>query len=151
VTTVVLKLFNILEPDVAVFGSKDFQQALIIKKMVKDLDLNVRIMVGKTIREPDGLAMSSRNIFLDERERQNAVILHESLRWAKNAYLNGSCNSRNVVDNMRRMIKKKGGRIDYIETVDTNTLEPVKKLKKGNLIALAVFFGRTRLIDNTIL
>lgn len=151
VTTVVLKLFNILEPDVAVFGGKDFQQALIIKKMVRDLDLNVRIMVGKTIRERDGLAMSSRNIFLDERERKNATILHESLRWVRHAYKNGVRDSRILISNMRKMIMQKGGKIDYIETVDTNTLEPVKNLKKGNLIALAVFFGRTRLIDNTIL
>jgi pantoate--beta-alanine ligase len=151
VTTVVLKLFNIVEPDVAVFGSKDYQQALIIKKMVKDLDLNIRIVIGKTIREPDGLAMSSRNIFLNERERQNAVILYESLRRARHAYQGGLRDSGIVVSNMRRMIMQKGGKIDYIETVDTNTLEPVKKIKNGTLIALAVFFGRTRLIDNIVL
>jgi pantoate--beta-alanine ligase len=151
VTTVVLKLFNILQPDIAVFGSKDFQQAVIIKKMVKDLDLGVRIITGPTVREPDGLAMSSRNLYLSEIERKNGVVLYQSLKWVKEAYKDGLSDPRVAVARMKKMIKAKHGRIDYIEMVDKNTLEPVKKLKKGTLVALAVFFGRTRLIDNTLL
>ena len=151
VTTVVLKLFNILQPDIAVFGSKDFQQAVIIKKMVKDLDLGVRIITGPTVREPDGLAMSSRNTYLSEIERKNAVILYQSLKWVKEAYKDGLRDPKLAIVRMKKMIKAKGGRIDYIEMVDKNTLEPIKKLKKGTLVALAVYFGRTRLIDNTLL
>ncbi|MGB7055972.1 MAG: pantoate--beta-alanine ligase [bacterium] len=151
VTTVVLKLFNILTPDIAVFGRKDFQQAVIIKKMVKDLNLSVKVMTGKTVREPDGLAMSSRNAYLSENERKNAAVLYGSLKWLRQAYQRGLCDPRLGISRMRKMIKGKGGSIDYIEMVDRNTLEPVNKLRKGTLVALAVFFGRTRLIDNTIL
>jgi pantoate--beta-alanine ligase len=151
VTTVVLKLFNILTPDIAVFGSKDFQQAVILKKMVKDLDLGVRVITGPIIRERDGLAMSSRNTYLSETERKNAVILYRSLKWLRKAYKEGLRNPGVGIAKMKKIIKGKGGRIDYIEMVDKNTLEPVKKLKKGTLIALAVYFGRTRLIDNTVL
>ena len=151
VTTVVLKLFNVLTPNIAVFGSKDCQQAVIIKKMVKDLDLGVRIITGPIIREKDGLAMSSRNTYLSETERKNAVILYQSLKWLRKAYKKGLRNPRVAIEKMRKMIKGKGGRIDYIEMVDKNTLASVKKLQKGTLIALAVFFGRTRLIDNTLL
>lgn len=151
VTTVVLKLFNILQPDIAVFGGKDFQQAVIIKKMVKDLNLSVRVMTGKIVREPDGLAMSSRNAYLSENERKNAVILYGSLNWLRQAYQRGLRDPRLGISRVKKMIKEKGGRIDYIKMVDRNTLESVNKLKKGTLVALAVFFGRTRLIDNTIL
>jgi pantoate--beta-alanine ligase len=151
VTTVVLKLFNILRPDIAVFGSKDFQQAVIIKKMVKDLDLGVKVVTGPIIREPDGLAMSSRNTYLSKLERKNAVILYESLKWVREAYKDGLHDPKVAVARMKKMIKAKGGRIDYVELVDKNTLEPVKKLKRGTLVALAVYFGRTRLIDNTLL
>lgn len=151
VTTVVLKLFNIVQPDIAVFGSKDFQQAVIIKKMVKDLNLNVRIVTGRIVRENDGLAMSSRNKYLSEKERKNAVVLYRSLKWVKRAYRKGLRKPRHAVEMMAEMIEKKGGGIDYIQAVDEDTLEPVKKLRKGTLIALAVFFGRTRLIDNILL
>lgn len=151
VTTVVLKLFNILQPDVAVFGRKDYQQAVIIRKMVKDLDLDVEVVTGPIVREKDGLAMSSRNIYLHENERNNATVLFQSLKRVKKAYRSGLRDPRSAISKMRRMIRGKGGRIDYIEMVDKNTLEPVKKLKKGTLIAVAVFFGKTRLIDNTVL
>ena len=146
-----MKLFNILQPDIAVFGSKDFQQAVIIKKMVRDLQLGVKVITGPIVREPDGLAMSSRNAYLSKNERKNAVTLYQSLKWLKKAYREGLRNPREGFIKMRRMIRGKGGRIDYIEMVDKNTLEPVKKLKKGTLVALAVYFGRTRLIDNVIL
>ncbi|KPK63148.1 pantoate--beta-alanine ligase [candidate division WOR_3 bacterium SM23_42] len=151
VTTVVLKFFNIVQPDIAVFGSKDFQQAVIIKKMVKELNLNVRIVTGRIVRESDGLAMSSRNKYLSEKERKNAAVLYQSLKSVKRAYKKGLRKPRPAVEMMAKMIEQKGGGIDYIQTVDKDTLEPVKKLKKGTLIAVAVFFGRTRLIDNILL
>ena len=151
VTTVVLKLFNILRPDLAVFGRKDFQQAVIIKKMAKDLNLNVRILTGRIVREPDGLAMSSRNMYLSKAHRNNAVVLYESLKWLRQAYVKGLRDTKLAENKMAMMIKKKKGKIDYIAIVDKNTLEPVRKLRKGTLVALAVFFGRTRLIDNTVL
>jgi pantoate--beta-alanine ligase len=151
VTTVVLKLFNIIEPDVAVFGRKDYQQAVIIKRMVKDLNLNVDVITGPIVREKDGLAMSSRNIYLSPMQRQNAVILNESLKWAGLSFKKGARDAKDARRRMAQMIRKKGGKVDYIAVVDKNTLEPVKRLKRGTLIALAVFFGRTRLIDNTLL
>ncbi|UCG30938.1 MAG: pantoate--beta-alanine ligase [candidate division WOR-3 bacterium] len=151
VTTVVLKLFNTIEPDLAVFGSKDYQQAVIIKKMVKDLDLRVKIVTGKIVREKDGLAMSSRNKYLSKVQRKNAVVLYNSLKWSRRAYIEGLRDPKLAVNKMASMIKEKQGKIDYIALVDKNTLEPVKKLRKGTLVALAVFFGKTRLIDNTTL
>ncbi len=151
VTTVVLKLFNIVEPDFAVFGKKDFQQAVIIKRMVKDLNLPIRIFTGPIIREPDGLAMSSRNTYLNQTERKNATVLFKSLKWAKNAYNNGVIDSKKIIQKMKKMIKNSGGQIDYVVAVDKNSLKPVRTLKKGTLIAVAVYFGKTRLIDNILL
>jgi pantoate--beta-alanine ligase len=151
VTTVVLKLFNIVEPDVAVFGSKDYQQAVIIKKMVKDLDLRVKIVTGRIAREKDGLAMSSRNKYLTNNQRKNAVVLYDSLKWVKQAHIKGLRDPKLAANKMASKIKEKKGRVDYIALVDKNTLQPVKKLRKGTLAALAVFFGKTRLIDNTTL
>ena len=151
VTTIVLKLFNIIQPDIAVFGGKDFQQAIIIKKMVEDLHLDVKIMLGKIIREKDGLALSSRNTYLSKKQRKNAVVLYRSLGWAKQAYKKGLRDPKEIIRKIKMMIKDKKGRIDYIEAVDKYTLKPVKRLHRGTLIALAVYFGTTRLIDNTIL
>jgi pantoate--beta-alanine ligase len=151
VTTVVLKLFNILTPDIAVFGRKDYQQAVIIKRMVKDLNLNVRIITGKIVREGDGLAMSSRNTYLSKTERGRAVVLYRSIRWLRQAYIKGLRDPEAATRKMVSMIRRKKGKIDYVALVDKNTLEPVRKIRKGTLVALAVFFGRTRLIDNTIL
>jgi pantoate--beta-alanine ligase len=151
VTTVVLKLFNIVEPDVAVFGSKDFQQAVIIKKMVKDLNLRVKVVTGKIVREKDGLAMSSRNKYLSKVQRKNAVVLYNCLKWLRQAYIKGLRDPKLAANKMAGMIKGKKGKVDYIVFVDKNTLDPVKKLRKGTLVALAVFFGKTRLIDNTLL
>jgi pantoate--beta-alanine ligase len=151
VATVVLKLFNIIEPDVAVFGRKDYQQAAILEKMTKDLNLGVKIVTGRIVREKDGLAMSSRNIYLNEAQRKNAVILYESLKWLRQAYINGLRDPKLAANKIRNMIRSKKGKIDYVAVVDKNTLKPVGKLRRGTLIALAVFFGKTRLIDNTIL
>lgn len=151
VTTVVLKLFNIVQPDIAVFGRKDFQQAVIIKRMVKDFDLNIKIVTGKIIREKDGLAMSSRNTYLLEKERKNATVLYESLLWAKKAYAGGVRDPHWVTNKMRDMIENRGGKVDYVEAVDKNTLKPVKHLYRGTVIVLAAYFGKTRLIDNIVL
>lgn len=151
VTTVVLKLFNIVQPDIAVFGRKDFQQAVIIKKMIKDLNLDIRIITGKIIREKNGLAMSSRNAYLSEKERSNARVLFKSLIWAKKAYEGGVRDPHWVINKMRDMIEDMTGKIDYVEAIDKKTLRPVKHLYRGTLIALAVYFDKTRLIDNIIL
>jgi pantoate--beta-alanine ligase len=151
VTTIVLKILNIVQPDIAVFGKKDYQQAVIIKRMVKDLNVCTRIILGPTVREPDGLAMSSRNQYLSKRERANAVILYHALQWARASFKDGSIDVQKALAKMRRMIRSKGGKIDYVKAVDRNALTPAKKLKKGILIAVAVYFGSTRLIDNTIL
>jgi pantoate--beta-alanine ligase len=151
VTTIVLKLFNIMQPDIAVFGKKDYQQAVVIQRMVKDLHLDIRIILGNTIREPDGLAMSSRNTYLSKRQRTNAVVLYESLQWLKKAYKEGLRNPKPALKKIRSMIQQRGGRLDYVEAIDKKTLMPVKKLCKGTLIAIAVYFGSTRLIDNTVL
>ena len=151
VTTVVLKLFSIVNPDIAVFGKKDYQQAVIIKRMVKDLNLGVEVVLGKIIREKDGLALSSRNIYLSQKQRKDAVVLYQSLQWIQRAFKNGLRGRKEALKKIRGMIRHRGGQIDYVEAVDKGTLKPVKRLKKGTLIALAVNFGRTRLIDNTIL
>ena len=151
VTTIVLKLFNIVQPDIAVFGKKDYQQAVIIQRMVKDLNLDTRIVLGAIVREPDGLAMSSRNRYLSKRERTNAVVLHQSLQWVKMAFKGGLTDTKKALQKMRRMIHNRGGKVDYIKAVDKNTLAPVKKLQKGTLLAVAVYFSSTRLIDNTVL
>jgi|UniRef100_A0A7V3RH03 pantoate--beta-alanine ligase len=150
VATVVLKLFNIVQPDVAVFGEKDYQQAVIIKKMVEDLNLDVKIIVSPIVREADGLAMSSRNTYLSSEQRANATILYKSLQWAKDAFYKENVKSPEyIINQMRQMIEEKGGSVDYIAIVDKNDLSPVKYIKKGDRILVAVFFGKTRLIDNT--
>lgn len=151
VSTVVLKLFNIVEPDIAVFGRKDFQQAVVIERMVRDLNLDVKILTGPIVREKDGLAMSSRNTYLNADQRKNAAILYRSMKWLKQEYSNGLRDPKTAESRMAALITAKDGRIDYIAFVDKDTLEPVKELRRGTLAALAVFFGKTRLIDNTIL
>ncbi len=151
VTTIVLKLLNIVQPDIAIFGKKDYQQAVIIQRMVKDLDLDVRIALGPTVREKDGLATSSRNIYLSKRERSNAKVLYESLQWIRQAYKKGLRTKTVGLAKVRALIRQRGGKIDYVEAVDKRTLKSVHRLNKGTLIALAVYFGKTRLIDNIIL
>lgn len=149
VATVVLKLFNIVQPDIAVFGEKDYQQAVIIKQMVKDLNLDVKIITGPIVRESDGLAMSSRNTYLSPEERINATVLYQALTWARNSFYKENIKSPEyLITQMRQMIEAKGGQVDYITIVDKNILTPVRFIKKGDRILLAVFFGRTRLIDN---
>jgi len=152
VTTVVLKLFNIVQPDKAYFGQKDAQQAIIIKKMVKDLNLDVEIVVMPIVREEDGLAMSSRNVYLDEEERKNATVLYKSLKEAERMIKEGERDAEKVINRMREIVMSyPKALIDYIEIVDTEELNPVNPIKGKVLIALAVYIGKARLIDNTIL
>jgi pantoate--beta-alanine ligase len=149
VTTVVAKLFNIVLPDVAVFGQKDFQQMAIIKRMVADLNFPVRIIVAPTLREADGLAMSSRNKYLDPEQRVQAVILYHALRAAKAAVKTKPVAAARLQADLKKFITAAPlARLDYVAFFDPETLEPVKQVKRGTQMALAVFFGKTRLIDN---
>jgi pantoate--beta-alanine ligase len=149
VTTIVAKLFNIVQPDIAVFGQKDFQQAVVIKRMVKDLNFPVRIVVAPTIREKSGLALSSRNSYLSDEESKQALVLYQSLNLAKEMIKAGEKDSRKIKDKMRKLIlNEPKAKIDYISINDSETLEPLKKIKGDVLISLAVKIGKTRLIDN---
>jgi pantoate--beta-alanine ligase len=149
VTTVVAKLFNIVLPDVAVFGQKDFQQAAIIKRMVADLNFPLKIVVAPTLRERDGLAMSSRNKFLDAEERAQAVILFHALQTAQAAVKKKTILAARLKSDLKKFITAAPlARLDYVEFFDPETLVPVKQVKPGAQMALAVFFGKTRLIDN---
>jgi len=149
VTTVVAKLFNIVLPDVAVFGKKDFQQAAIIKRMVVDLNFPLKIIVAPTLRERDGLAMSSRNKFLDAEQRRQAVILFHALQAAKATVKNQSISAARLKADLKEFITATPlARLDYVEFFDPETLHPVAQVKRGTHMALAVFFGKTRLIDN---
>ena len=152
VATVVLKLFNIIQPDMAFFGQKDAQQALILKKMVQDLDLDVEIRIMPIIREQDGLAMSSRNIYLSERERRAAPILAQSLQEARLMFEAGERGAAEIIGRMRDVIMKEPlATLDYVEIVDLDELNPVAAIGGDVLAAVAVYIGRTRLIDNIIL
>jgi pantoate--beta-alanine ligase len=150
VTTVVAKLFNLVLPDTAVFGQKDFQQAAIIKRMVADLNFPVRIVVAPTLRERDGLAMSSRNKFLDAEQRAQAVILFHALQAAKKSVAKKIISAVKLKHDLQQFITATPlARLDYVEFFDPETLEPLKRVKPGTHMALAVFFNKTRLIDNT--
>lgn len=152
VTTVVAKLFNIVLPDVAVFGQKDAQQARIIQKMVKDLDFPVEIILGPIVREPDGLAMSSRNRYLSQAERRDALCLSRALHEAGEAVTGGERSWNKVRAVMESVITSaQSARIDYIECVDNTSMEPVARLDRPVLVALAIWVGNTRLIDNAVI
>lgn len=149
VTTVVAKLFNIVLPDVAVFGAKDWQQAAIIQRMVADLNFPVQIVVAPTVREPDGLAMSSRNKYLDAEQRPQAVILSRALAQARVRVGKGTASARQLKTELAKLIATAPqARLDYVEFFDPQTLAPVAKVSRGAHMALAVFVGKTRLIDN---
>ena len=151
VCTVVSKLFNIVTPDRAYFGQKDAQQLIIIKKMVKDLNFGIEIVGCPIIREADGLAKSSRNTYLNDEERKAALCLSKSIKKAKELVAGGNDDAVSVVNEMKAVInEEKLAKIDYVEAVSEETLEPVEKLSKGNLVAMAVYIGKTRLIDNFI-
>lgn len=147
VCTVVLKLFTIVQPDVAVFGLKDYQQCAVIRRMTRDLNLPVRLVFEATVREPDGLALSSRNIYLAPAERAEAPTLRRALLAARAAFSSGERNAAKLVRIVREGISGMA-RVDYVEVVAADSLAPTKTPGRGDTIALAAFFGRTRLIDN---
>jgi pantoate--beta-alanine ligase len=151
VTTVVAKLFNIVLPDIAVFGVKDFQQAAVIRRMVQDLNLPLKIVVAPTVREPDGLALSSRNKYLDAKQREQATVLWHALQLARKAVAKSSrpLTAEKLREHLKRFIMQQpAARADYVEFFDPETFEPAKIVRRGTHMALAVFVGKTRLIDN---
>ncbi|HEY3226240.1 MAG TPA: pantoate--beta-alanine ligase [Planctomycetota bacterium] len=152
VMSVVAKLFNIVKPDVAFFGHKDYQQYLLIRRMATDLNLDVDVRVLPTVREEDGLAMSSRNIYLGPKQRKDAICLYRALQRAEELVGSGESGAVRVAAEMKRVIHRvKGARIDYIAVVNSDTLEPVKEIKGKTLIAAAVRIGKARLIDNILI
>jgi pantoate--beta-alanine ligase len=152
VTTVVAKLFNAFQPHKAYFGQKDAQQAAVIRQMVRDLNFPIEIVVCPIVREPDGLAMSSRNVYLDPEQRQAATVLYRSLSIAKEAYENGERDA----DQLRQAIKdvlasEPLAQMQYVSCADYETLEELQRVERKALLSMAVYFGRTRLIDNFVL
>ena len=146
VCTVVTKLFNILTPDAAVFGEKDFQQLAVVRRMVRDLNFNIEVMAVPTIREDDGLACSSRNLYLNAEERKQARVLYKALQAAANA---GKKSAYDIVALAQKVINEAPlARIDYVELVDAQTLQPVEIPGPDTVLLVAAFFGKTRLIDN---
>ena len=152
VCTVVAKLFNLTHPDFAVFGQKDYQQAQIIKRMVRDLNFDLEIVVAPIVREPSGLARSSRNTYLSATEKEMALAISKNLALLKASYSSPSRTSRKVsIAKIAANIEKAGLRLDYLSCVDAETLEPRKKPAKGCCVLVAAYCGKTRLIDNVIL
>ena len=152
VCTVVAKLFHILAPHAAVFGEKDFQQLAIIRRMARDLNFPIEIIGAPTVREADGLALSSRNQYLDTEERAQAPILRAALLKAAEQGRSGELSSAKIVEQVRTTISNASrARIDYVELVSADDFQPRKKVERNSLLAVAVFFGKTRLIDNILL
>ena len=149
VCTVVTKLFHLLDPDAAVFGEKDFQQLAIIRRMVRDLNFPIEIIAAPTVREADGLAFSSRNRYLNDDERQQAPVLRAALLEAAEAVRAGNTSAADLIADVRaRFEAAPAARIDYVELVEAESLRPRAVAEPGSLLAIAVFFGQTRLIDN---
>ncbi|HEY6120798.1 MAG TPA: pantoate--beta-alanine ligase [Pyrinomonadaceae bacterium] len=153
VTTVVSILLNVVRPDFAFFGQKDAQQALIIKRLVRDLAFDTEIIILPTVREDSGLAMSSRNLYLSPEERQAAPVIHRALAKAKEAFKEGERSGNKLAEIIKTTIEAEPrARIDYVNVSDAETLERVEKVdERPTLVSVAVYFGKTRLIDNTIL
>jgi pantoate--beta-alanine ligase len=152
VTTVVAKLFHIVEPGKAFFGQKDAAQVAIIRQMVRDLNLPVEIVVCPIVREADGLAMSSRNAYLSLEDRKRALVLHRSLERIQQLVETGERDAaRLVAAGREEFAREKGVRLDYFEAVDPETLDPVADVSRGGLVAVAAYVGATRLIDNVLL
>ncbi len=151
VTTVVSKLFHIVEPDVAFFGQKDAAQLAIIRRMVRDLNIPVEVVACPIVREPDGLAMSSRNAYLDPQQRKQALVLHRSLMQVQKLVESGERDAAALATRGRaEFASEPSVRLDYFEIVDPGTLNPVADISRGALIAVAAFVGSTRLIDNLL-
>jgi pantoate--beta-alanine ligase len=152
VLTVVAKLFHLVEPDVACFGRKDIQQATLVRQMVRDLDWRLEIVVVPTVREPDGLALSSRNAYLDAFQRKRAVVLSAALRAAHDAFRSGERNAVALLGTVRRVLATESTvEVEYVAIVEPATLAPVETVDADTVIALAIRLGPTRLIDNIIL
>jgi len=152
VLTVVGKLFGLLRPDVAVFGRKDLQQAILIRRMVHDLNMGVRVELGDIVREADGLAMSSRNVYLRPEERKQATALSAALFASKRLYAAGERRAATLLAEIdRHVVDHDLVELQYAEAVDPETLEPVETVSRGAVLALAAFCGATRLIDNVVL
>lgn len=152
VATVVLKLFNIVEPTRAYFGKKDAQQLVVIRSMVRDLNLDIEIVPVETVREPDGLAMSSRNVYLDPTQREAAPVLWNALSLAREMWTRGARDSDAFRARMREVIEAEElARLDYVSVADPLTLQEVPRVRGSTLVSLAVRIGRTRLIDNITL
>jgi pantoate--beta-alanine ligase len=152
VATVVAKLFNIVEPTRAYFGQKDAQQVLVIKKMVADLNMNLEVTVVPTVREKDGLAMSSRNIYLNRQERRAAAVLFKALTLARSLRENGEASAETIREHMTALINQQPlAKIEYVSIADTDTLKELTKIDRPALASLAVRIGKTRLIDNILL
>jgi pantoate--beta-alanine ligase len=152
VATIVTKLFNIVQPDKSYFGQKDAQQALVIRRMVKDLNMNLEVIIMPTLREKDGLAMSSRNTYLNPDERKAATILYKSLLLAKQLKEKGETKSDTIRSQMESLIKSEPlAKIEYISIANTQTLEELSSLQSESLVSMAVRIGKTRLIDNIII
>jgi len=151
VATVCNKLFNIVKPHVTVFGKKDFQQLVVIKRMVADLNMGIEVVGMPTTREPDGLAMSSRNAYLKEGERESALSLSRSLKLAKELYEDGERRASVIIEKVREHIENQPHtKIDYVKICDTETMEDVETLENESVLALAVWVGFPRLIDNYV-
>jgi len=152
VTTVVAKLFHIVEPDAAFFGQKDAAQVAIIRRMVRDLNFSLAIVACPIVREADGLAMSSRNAYLDSAQRRSALVLYRALMKVKKSWERGERDAAKLVaSGCEEIAKEKSVRLDYFEIVDPDNLDPVKNLVAGALVAVAAFVGTTRLLDNILL
>ncbi len=144
VCTVVAKLFNLAHPDFAVFGQKDYQQAQVIKRMVRDLNFDLKVVVSPIVREKTGLARSSRNTYLSDTEKAQALVLSKTLKAVKAGTIKTTAAAA-------KAIEKGGLKVDYVECVDAETLEPRKKIAKGTTVLVAAFCGKTRLIDNIVI
>jgi len=152
VTTVVAKLFHIVEPDVAFFGQKDAAQVAILKRMVRDLNLPIEIVVCPIVREPDGLAMSSRNTYLDSQQRKQALVLSRALRQVQELFQNGERSADHLVAASRSVFAQEPAvRLDYFSVVNPESLEPIAHVTREALVAVAAYVGTTRLIDNVVL
>ncbi len=151
VATVCAKLFHMVKPHIAIFGKKDFQQLVTIKRMVADLNIDLEIVGMPTTREKDGLAMSSRNVYLSSEERESALCLSRSLQRAKKQYEEGERDAVRILDSVKKYIENVPfARIDYLKICSTETMQDVKNLDKESVLALAVYIGLTRLIDNYV-
>lgn len=151
VATIVLKLFNLVQPDRAYFGRKDFQQAMVVERMVADLDVPVDVVVCPTVREPDGLAMSSRNVYLSPDERQRALSLSQALSLGKRLVAGGERNVETVLNEMRAILAAAEAEIDYLAICSANTLAPLVRIEGPAVALVAARIGKTRLIDNEFL